>query len=120
MLFLDSLFKLGSPRQFESNTLKDAQLKITDCITSYKKLFPTEYRTFVTGMKDTIHKQNKHGLLKDTRGTGEWRRLTEIPVTLDNIIKSQATADEWQYYNSETGKLWLAKAHPEFMAREVL
>lgn len=100
--------------------MKDAQLKISDCITSYKKLFPTEYNIFVKGQKDTISKQNKHGLLKDTRALGEWRRLTEIPVTLDNIIKSQSTEDEWTYYNSETGKLWLAKEHPEFLAREVL
>lgn len=100
--------------------MKDAQKKISDCITAYKQLFPTEYQAFISDTTKIKMGQNKHGLLKDTRALGEWRRLTEIPVTLNNIIQKQTTADEWLYYQSEEGKLWLAKTHKEFRAREVI
>lgn len=75
---------------------------------------------FCKGRPEMLRQRGDHGLWKDTRAGGEWRALTDIPVTLDNIIQNQTTPDEYQYYQSEKGKLWLAKTYPEFKGREKL
>jgi|ERR1051326_2508683 hypothetical protein len=98
--------------------MQDAQKKITSCIDSYKQIYSDEYNQFLKGQKERIKLAGKHGLWQDTKAGGEWRKLTEIPLTLHNLLHAILTEDEWKYYESENGKLWLVKTFKEFLGRE--
>lgn len=91
---------------------------LKDCIVAYKLIHHKEYADFLEQQRREVLDSAKHGLIQDTRALGEWRKLATIPVTLFNIIKSMMTEEQWLWFNSEEGKLWLVTTYKEFLARE--
>lgn len=93
---------------------------LKDCIVAYKLIHHKEYAAFLEQQKKEVLDSAKHGLIKDTRALGEWRKLATIPVTLFNIIRSMMNDEQWQWFNTEDGKYWLVTNYKEFLAREKL
>lgn len=91
---------------------------VKDVVIAYKLVHHKEYEDFLVQQKKEVADSAKHGLIQDTRALGEWRRLTTIPVTLFNLLRSMMTDDQWKWFNTEDGKLWFAATYKEFLARE--
>lgn len=94
-----------------------SQNKINKVVEEYKGKFQEEFIQFSQGMQDS--KELQKDALASTGTDGAIQQLAyEIPVTLDNMFKSQLDKEESLYFKSKAGAEWFGRTHKEFSPAE--
>lgn len=98
--------------------MKTAQIKITESVKQYVKLFPEEYRVFKkeTATKRSLQADKKLGQAKN-EGIVE-RLVLEVPENLDQMIQTMLSPEEWKWFISKDGVIWFANEFESFRIPE--
>lgn len=99
---------------------KGTQLKISQLVAEYKRVFPDEYEDFLKYaqyVRDT--QATKYAELNMPESLVQ-RKLGEVPETLFTALQMKLYPNEMEYFKSKEGSRWFYKKHKEFrISKEV-
>lgn len=94
--------------------MKAIQGKIIRTVNRYIKKNYLEYEAFCESMRD-IRLVQKNEMASTEDPNAYMKQLAyQVPATLYNLIESNLSAEEFQYFKSIPGTVWFAKTFPEF------
>jgi len=94
--------------------MREAKIKIEECVTEYKQVFTEEYILFKQFVID-----NRKELRDEDYGSVEGdhiveRKLLEMPETFYAFLLKALTSEEFKWFKTKTGHRWFARKFNEF------
>ncbi len=96
---------------------KSVKILADKIIREYVETNPEEFVAFVEAQHEK-RSQLKNGFAEFKGSTFVHRALAEFPETLDFELNSKMSKDEYEWFKSKEGQLWLIKKFPAFASSE--